>query len=166
MEVDVGRLQEMHTMLAPGTVADYLHKVAVALSRHGHSPGASLDIRLDGLQQNGTLRWIDGVIHIDSVDFHRVTEDAAEAIALASVFVAKGWVVRRRAQREEYADWLLWDHANHSAALEVSGVNKVDLLQRRLREKTKQVRRHRNQLAIKAACVVELSVPRCRLRTV
>lgn len=166
MEVDVGRLREMHPLLAPTSVTDYLHKVAVALSRHHHSPGASLDITLDGLQQNGILLWPDGLaLHIDTLDFHRVTEDAAEAIVLTLTFVSKGWVVRRRMQRGEHADWLLADPANRRIALEVSGVNSVDRSQQKLREKVEQVRRHPNQQAIKAACVVELSVSRCRLRT-
>lgn len=38
------------------------------------------------------------------LDFDRVTEDAAEAIALAMVYVSNGWVVRRRLQRGENTD--------------------------------------------------------------
>jgi len=156
----------MHPRLAPVTCADCAHKAAVGLSRHGHVPGASLDIAFDGVRQQGALYWsADSDANGDRLDFHRVTEDAAEAIAVALVHVAKGWVVRRRAQREEHADWLLVDADKQAVALEVSGVDMMDTGQRRLREKVEQVRRHQNPRAIKVACIVELGPPRSRLRT-
>jgi len=166
MDVDVSRLLEMHPRLAPTTGADCAHKAAVGLSRHSHLPGVNLEIMFDGERQRAALNWSTGPdLDGDRLDFHRVTEDAAEAIALALVYVAKGWVVRRRAQREEHADWLLVDTDMRSIAMEVSGVDMIDAGQRRLREKVEQVRRHQNPRAIKVACIVELHPPRSRLRT-
>jgi hypothetical protein len=166
MDVDLSRLLEMHPHLPPTTSADCAHKAAVGLARHGYLPGVSLEIVFDDLRQQGVLCWSAVPDAGDNrLDFHRVTEDAAEAIALALVHVAKGWTVRRRAQREEHADWLLVDPDRQSVALEVSGVNLVDAGQRRLREKVEQVRRHQNPQAIKVACIVELARPRSRLRT-
>ncbi len=166
MDVDLSRLIEMHPRLAPSTGADCAHKAAVGLARHGHLPGVGLEILFDDLRQQGNLYWsAESEASDDHLDFHRVTEDAAEAIALALVFVTKGWAVRRRAQREEHADWLLEDSDKQAVALEVSGVNMLDVGQRRLREKVAQVRRHQNPRAIKVACIVELSPPRSRLKT-
>ena len=165
MEVDVTRLQEMHPRLAPTTVADCLHKLALGLARHDHESPVPLEIQLSDTGIGGTLHWREIASHPESFDFNRVTEDAAEAIALAVVHVANGWQVRRRARREEHADWLLRDPADRSIALEVSGVDSVDLYRRRLIEKIRQVSQHPNGRAVKAACVVELSPPRCRLQT-
>jgi hypothetical protein len=166
MDIDVSRLLVMHPRLAPTTGADCAHKAAVGLARHGHLPGVSFETAFDDRRQQGALYWsADSDASGDHLDFHRVTEDAAEAIALALVHVVRGWVVRRRAQREEHADWLLVDTNNQSVALEVSGVDMTDIGQRRLREKVEQVRRHQNPRAIKVACIVELGPPRSRLRT-
>ena len=119
----------------------------------------------DTIDQEVTLRWEETNPAADNLDFNRVTEDAAEAIALALVHVVQGWSVRRRAQREEHADWLLSDADDRPIALEVSGVDMVDQSRQRLVEKTIQVRRHANRRALKIACVVELHPPRCRMRT-
>jgi hypothetical protein len=166
MDVDLRRLIDMHPRLAPTTAADCAHKAAVGLARHNHLSGASLAIAFDDLSQQSSLYWSTVPETADDrLDFHRVTEDAAEEIALALVHVAKGWAVRRRAQREEHADWLLVDSDKQPIALEVSGVNMADIGQRRLREKVAQVRRHQNPRAMKVACVVELNPPRSRFRT-
>jgi hypothetical protein len=156
----------MHPRLAPTTGADCAYKAAVGLARHGHVPGVSLEIAFDDRREHRALYWPDQSVAGDThLDFNRVTEDAAEAIALALVHVVKGWVVRRRAQRQEHADWLLVDSDKQAIALEVSGVDMVDTGQRRLREKVGQVRRHQNPRAIKVACIVELGPPRTTLRT-
>lgn len=96
------------------------------------------------------------------MDFHRVTEDAAEAIALALVNVAHGWVARRRLQRGEFADWLFVDKDSNAIALEVSGVDKIDVGLQRLRQKVDQVKQS-GAASTKGACVVELQPPRSRL---
>lgn len=127
--------------------------------------GVNLGIVLDGRGRRGTLHWLNASGgDAGQLDFHRVTEDTAEAIALALVHVAKGWVVRRRLQRGEAADWLLVDPDRNLVAMEVSGVNTVDPAQRRLREKVAQVGNCK-VAGDKVACVVEIGPPRSRLRT-
>ncbi len=165
MELHLARLREMHPLLALSTVADYAHRAAVGLGRHKHISGVSLGIDLDSRVQRGTLHW-DAASEDDAhqLDFHRVTEDTAEAVALALVHIAKGWVVRRRLQRGEAADWLLVDPDHNLVALEVSGTDTVDTARRRLAEKVDQVGRCKIA-GTKAACVVEIGPPRSRLRT-
>ena len=166
VEVDVRRLGDLHPRLSPTTVADFRHKAAVGLARHDHRSGVPFTLSFDGLARQTTLIWADDAAPSGEMfDFHDVTEHAAEAIALSLVGTAHGWRVHRRAQREEYADWQLFDMSGGRIALEVSGVNMIDRGQRRLLDKAGQVRRHRNDRALKLACVVELHPPRCRLRT-
>ena len=71
------------------------------------------------------------------LDRNRVTEDGAEAVALTYVNSKAGWVVKRRMNRGESADWLLTT-GTRSLALEVSGTTETNPLPR-LREKRQQV---------------------------
>ena len=98
------------------------------------------------------------------LDSLRVTEDAAEGVALALVAVSRNWVVRRRLQRGEFADWLLADAEQRPVALEISGLDR-DISGRRLLEKKEQVSRSRD-VVIRAACVVELAIPRATVECV
>jgi hypothetical protein len=108
-----------------------------------------------------TLRWSPaGAQDREQLDHHRVTEDAAEAITLALVYSAYGWVVRRRMQRGESADWLMVDPGGRGIALEISGMDSGDHV-RRLREKLAQV--HTARFASRAACVVVLRTPEAAL---
>jgi len=95
-----------------------------------------------------------------SIDFGS-PRTPAEAVALALVHIALGWVVRRRLQRGESADWLLKDPLARLVALEVSGVDEHED-PHRLRKKLNQVRRA-TVARQKAACVVELLAPRAAL---
>ena len=116
----------------------------------------------EGEAREASLHWVRSQLGVaDQDDRYQVTEDAAEAIALVLVHVARGWVVKRRLQRGEFADWLLQDPEARLVALEISGIDDGELGQR-LRLKLEQVRRATiaNQ---RAACVVELSAPRAIL---
>lgn len=95
------------------------------------------------------------------LDVNRVTEDTAEAIALALVHHARGWVVRRRLQRGDFADWLLMDPAHNLVALEVSGVSHPDG-GARMRTKIIQVQKCSIR-PTRAACVVTLASPESSL---
>lgn len=75
---------------------------------------------------------------INKHDQNRVTEDGAEAVALAVASRHAAWRVVRRMQREERADWLLEDDDQRLIALEVSGVDKGSI-DARMSEKLKQV---------------------------
>jgi hypothetical protein len=80
-------------------------------------------------------------------------------------YVAKGWVVRRRLQRGEFADWLLLDGDRRLVAMEISGIDAEDRGGRRLREKIGQVGKSA-VTQLKAACVAEFRPPRVTLATV
>lgn len=156
------QLKSMHPLLSASTAAEYGHRAAVGLERHHHKTGVALATLIESEAGDASLHW-DSMPFGDAeqLDRHRITEDAAEAITLALVFVARGWVVRRRLQRGESGDWLLQDSEARLVALEVSGIDEGDHSDR-LRIKLEQVRRatfaHQQ-----AACVVELSAPRAAL---
>ena len=165
MKVDLDELQRMHPRLPKSTVAEYAHRAALGLGRHQHQPGVGMPSALDNRLHETTVHWSPSESSdAEQLDRHRVTEDAAEAIALALVHVARGWVVRRRLQRGEFADWLLEDSHSTLVALEISGTDEADGT-RRLLEKMEQVRKS-NVANSRAACVVVLAVPRTTLKTV
>ncbi len=166
MEFDLTRLGEMHPLLAKSTASEFAHSSAIGLGRHGHKPGVQLSLILKGRSEPNTLQWVEAPAGATAqLDFHRVTEDTAEAVALAIAHVANGWVVRRRLQRGEFADWLLIDRRNGLIAMEVSGVDKMDVSGRRMREKLEQARKCQLP-GKKVACVVEFQPPRSRMRVV
>lgn len=158
----------MHPLLPLSTVDDLARKAAVALDRHGHEPSALIYLTIDGLRSVSTLEWepVD-TPGGDLMDRKRVTEDAAEAISLALVSTLYAWVVRRRLQQGEHADWLLDDtrerddSLDRKVALEVSGTDGRDDSRRRIREKTEQIRKCR--IGRKVVCVVEFGPPRANL---
>ncbi len=155
----------MHPLLATTTTAEYALRAAVALQRREHRPGAGLSINLDG-----GIGSLDAVLDWNKVDNeearqldnHQVTEDAAEAVALAFVSVSRGWIVRRRLQRGEFADWLLRDADGLPVALEVSGVDGPRDA-KRTREKVRQVCKV-DFASIRSACVVAFGPPAVDLR--
>jgi hypothetical protein len=157
-------LKRMHPLLPAVTAAEYGHRAALGLERHGHASGVVLKTVLDREQGRAALHWLRaGEGDEEQVDRHRITEDAAEAIALALVHGTRGWVIRRRLQRGEAADWLLHDPEARPVALEVSGTGAGGATQR-LKEKLAQVR-GATVASHRAACVVELPVPRATLAT-
>ena len=157
-------LKRMHPLLPESTAAEYGHRAALGLERHRHESGVVLKSRFHRGSREDTLHWVGSAPgDLDQLGRHRITEDAAEAIALAFVRMSLGWVVRRRLQRGEFADWLLRDAEAGLVALEVSGVD-YDGDYDRLRIKIEQVRRA-TAAAERAACVIELSGPRAIMAT-
>ena len=153
------QLKSMHPLLPASTAVEYAHRAAVGLGWHRHEPGVALATLIEDMAGNASLHWVVSPLgDAEQLDRHRVTEDAAEAVALALVNVARGWVVRRRLQRGEFADWLLQDAEARLVALEVSGIGDGEDPDR-LRIKLDQVRLATiaNQ---RGACVVELPAPR------
>ncbi len=152
-------LKSMHPLLPVSTAAEYGYRAAAGLERHNHRTGTGLATRIEDKTGEARLHWISSQAGgVDQLDRNRITEDAAEAIALGLVHVARGWVVRRRLQRGESADWLLQDPQARLIALEVSGIDQGSDSER-LRIKLEQVRRA-TVANRRAACVVELSTPR------
>jgi hypothetical protein len=155
----------MHPLLPAATAADRAHCAAVGLGRHGHTPGVVMIAMLESAEHNTVLEW--SAVPVDDhiqLDRHRVTEDAAEAISLALVHVAHGWVVRRRLARGEAADWLLDDPEQGLVALEVSGIDE-GVIVHRLRDKLLQASRA-TAAPRQFASVVEFATPRAELAPV
>ena len=155
------KLKDMHPLLPASTAAEYVYRAAIGLERHDHESGVDLPTLIEDQVGSASLHWLPSSGGGEQLDYHRITEDAAEAIALALVHVAKGWVVRRRLQRGESADWLLGDGRAGLVALEVSGIDEGDDSER-LRIKVEQVR-HAAVGDQQAACVVELASPRATI---
>ncbi len=112
----------------------------LALQRAGHTSPVLTGIDHDGQETSAEIEWLtQGLTLLDVLDSHRVTEDGAEAVALTYANFKAGWVVKRRLQRGESADWLLRNEAGW-LALEVSGMIAGDPLAR-LKQKQHQVSR-------------------------
>lgn len=165
MKLDLARLKEMHPLLPAVTAADRAHCAAVGLGRHGHTPGVAMTATLDTGEHQTELDWaVAPAEHATQLDPHRVTEDAAEAVSLALVNVARGWVVKRRLARGEAADWLLADPEQGVVALEVSGIDS-GAVTTRLKEKLRQAARA-TAAPRQFASVVELATPQMVLAAV
>jgi hypothetical protein len=68
----------------------------------------AIGLELERIASQDLLFWPGAdLTELDQHDYDRVTEDGAEAIALALAHRHRGWRVVRRLQREEHADWLL-----------------------------------------------------------
>ena len=171
VELDLDRLGVMHPKLQLAGEAElYQRRGALALTRSQHAPGVSADV-VNGAETFGaTLRWTaipSPKQALDVVDEIRLTEDGAEAVALAFVHARSGWQAKRRVQREGFADWLLQGASNRklALALEVSGTASDDA-EKRLRKKLAQVSRHAEKNNVRAALVVSFAEPRILAATV
>jgi hypothetical protein len=164
VRLDLTQLKNMHPFLPLSTAVEYGHRAAVGLERHHHEPGVTLATSMESVAREASLHWVGSPFgDADQLDQQQITEDAAEAVALALVHAARGWVVRRRLQRGEFGDWLLQDPDSHLVALEISGIDAGDD-SARLRMKLEQVRRA-TIASQRVACVVELSTPRATVAT-
>jgi len=166
--IDLACLRDMHPRLPPDMAQIMVTRAALGLQRNKHSSGAALHIDVETVVLRCILRWPDADLRTAKQhDFNRITEDGAEAIALAVAHKTKTWRVVRRMQREEYADWLL-EHreggARELVALEVSGVDRGDIAVR-LGEKMDQVARSRD-VDQRWAGVVGFQKPKAALQSV
>jgi hypothetical protein len=105
-------------------------RAALALQRR-HRPGVVLSCDVAGKLSEEELHWAerppDSELH---EDFNRVTEEGAEAIALALAGHNRKWRVLRRLQSRasDGVDWLLTDSTtNTRVILEVSGTDEGSL---------------------------------------
>lgn len=121
-----------------GHPTDYVKYAALALQRAGHISPVQANVEHDGEKSETHIDWPHhDLTGLGTMDGHRVTEDGAEAVALAYVHFKAAWVVKRRLQRGEKADWLLRNTTGW-LAMEVSGTIAEDP-QGRLVEKQRQV---------------------------
>lgn len=156
MKLALHRLCEMHPKLR-GQPTDLSVLGALALQREGHASPVPASFNHDGQSTTGEIEWLtQDMKPLEVLDTHRVTEDGAEAVALAYVHAKDGWVVKRRLNRGECADWLLSNEACW-LALEVSGTAHGEPLAR-LEEKKCQVARC-SLLADRLAIVVAFRSP-------
>lgn len=140
-----------------GHPTDYAKYGALALQRAGHISPVQTNIEHDGQKAATQIEWTrQDMAVLGTIDSHRVTEEGAEAVALAYVHRKAAWVVKRRLQRGERADWLL-ANATGWLAMEVSGTI-TDDPQGRLAEKKQQVS-HCSLPAERLAVVVAFDSP-------
>lgn len=139
MKLALHDLLNAHPVLR-GHPIDYPLSGGLALSRAGHSSPARAETEHDGVADSASLEWhIDDATSLEAMDAHRLTEDGAEAVALAYVHQVGRWQIKRRLRRGERADWLLQSEARW-LALEISGTVQEDA-RHRLKEKNDQVSR-------------------------
>lgn len=165
MDLDLGRLREMHPRLPVDVALLLVTRAALGLGRNGHASGVGISLDIQRVLSRGLLAWPGADLgEIDHHDSKRITEDGAEAVALVLAHLHGGWRVRRRLQQRENADWLLEGPGNgrrRVAALEVSGVDRGSIASR-LRDKLQQVARCRD-VDQRWAGVVGFEKPRAAL---
>jgi len=132
----------MHPRLPTDLAVMMVGRAALALERNAHTPGVGLSLDVERVLSKGLLSWpAADLTRVDQHDHNRITEDGAEAVALALAHRHRAWRVIRRMQREEHADWLLEDAregVRQVVALEISGVDRGSI-RARLSEKLAQV---------------------------
>ena len=143
---------------------------ALALARAKHAPGVLARVENAGEVGQAMIRWApppDVPLALDLSDGKRVTEDGAEAIALAFVHARSGWTVRRRIQQGGSGDWLLTSPSKTkmALALEVSGTV-TDDARGRLTVKLAQVAGVTEKRCVRAAVVVGFQRPEILAATV
>jgi hypothetical protein len=124
----------MHTRLPIDVALVIVGRAALALERNNHASGVRFSQDVERVLSDGPLSWPGADLgKMDQHDQNRITEDGAEAVALALAHGHRAWRVIRRMQREEHADWLLEDlgkGGRQVVALEVSGVDRGAIVAR------------------------------------
>jgi hypothetical protein len=137
MRLKLHELTVIHSALR-GHPVDLARYGGLGLQRGGHTSPAEASVNRDGISSTIDIEWrLEALVLLDVLDRNRVTEDGGEAVALSYVNAKDGWIVKRRLQRGEHADWLL-SKANRWLALEVSGIMEGDA-SGRLKQKEEQV---------------------------
>jgi hypothetical protein len=147
-------------------VTPLAHRTAVALERR-HRPGVHLTGNVQETAIDEEIHWrprTPGAATYE--DINRVTEEGAEALALALACSKAAWRIERRLQARlaEGADWLLIDPATGSTVvLEIGGTDERDL-DALLALKIEQARRSPfSERGMPAACVVRFLEPSVEL---
>ena len=144
MDIDLADLREMHPRLPEDLALVMIGRAALSLQRSGHDSPVNVRLDVERAVTRGKLAWPGSDTgFLDQHDSKRLTEDGAEAIALALGHRARGWRIVRRLQQGEHADWLLEEPsagAGLRIGLEVSGVARGSITSR-LTEKLEEVAR-------------------------
>lgn len=166
--LDLSCLCDMHPRLPGDLAAIMAIRAAFGLQRNKHSAGVNLHMAIENAISACALTWPAADLRLAKQhDHNRITEDGAEAIALAVAHKTKTWRVVRRMQREEHADWLLEhdsDGKRKLVAFEVSGVDQGSIMVR-MREKLAQVAKN-SDVDHRCAGVVGFERPEASLRSV
>ena len=152
--IDLSRLAEMHPKLERIMASVLTLRAALGLARNNHSSGAELQMNIE--REESMRAILLPSVDIEMTEQHdskRVTEEGAEAIALAVVFETKGYSIRRRMQQGEHGDYLLENQLTGAKmAFEISGIDRGSI-QRRLREKLAQIAENTDYEDLRAAVV-------------
>ena len=74
----------MHARLPTDLALVMVGRAALALERNGHASGVRVSLDLERVMSSGMLSWPGADLSkIDQHDHNRITEDGAEAVALA-----------------------------------------------------------------------------------
>lgn len=164
MKLDLDQLGQMHPRLQQASLAEsYRRHAAMALARAAHVSGVHSQVVEGSTTTRATLHWTALPTDAEAlglIDAKRVTEDGAEAVALAVVHTTGGWTVKRRMQQGEHGDWLLVgpQHTLLNLVLEVSGTEESNAAQR-LGQKLSQVAKSTEPNCDCAAVVVSFKEP-------
>ena len=158
--IDLDDLAGLCPGLPPESARSLTFRAVIALQRR-HLPGVELlgNVRGEALREPLMWRKLPATI-ARMEDLNRVTEEGAEALALALVGRRGGWRAKRRLQsrRSEGADWLMVD-GDAKIILEVGGTDDGDL-EALYRRKIKQAEEAAWPKGIlRAACVVRFVEP-------
>jgi len=127
MIIDLDRLKTRHPEL-PDAIASSLGFLAALALQRRHRPGVALSAEVRGVATSHTVTWrrVQKKAR-EQVDWHRTTEDGAEAIALGLAHEACQWVVLRRLQRRQRGDWLVKDGSGRRVVFEIGGLDEGSL---------------------------------------
>jgi hypothetical protein len=151
--------------LCPGLRAESAEPLAfravIALQRH-HQSGVKLSGTMRGKDLREALKWKERPAQLTEMeDFNRVTEEGAEALALALAGRHCGWRVKRRLQSRlsEGADWLMVSGASE-VIVEVGGTDEggLEVLHRRKVSQAQGASWPRG--VARAACMVRFVEPK------
>ncbi len=138
------------------------YRAVIGLQRR-HSPGVHLEIDVQDRRSREQLAWRQRERSAALYqDMNRVTEEGAEAIALAVACTRGGWRVERRLQSRlaEGADWLLGSVVSGAKlVLEVSGTDEGDIAALLARKLTQARGSPFAATAQPGACVVSFLEP-------
>jgi hypothetical protein len=142
MEINLAHLRDMHPRLPEDLAILMIDRAALGLQRNAHGSPVAVSLDVERIVTQGVLAWPGSdLASLNQHDQNRITEDGAEAVALALAHRDRGWRIVRRMQKEEHADWLLErgdEESRQFIALEVSGVDRGSIAAR-LAEKLAQV---------------------------
>lgn len=156
-DLNLAALCEMHPLLPVDLATIMTIRAALGLQRNSHTSGRELRAKIEAENLIFSLLW--PLADLDTTIQHdrkRITEDGAEAIALALASMAKSWKVVRRLQQGEYADWLLESYADGVRRLigfEIGGTDRgsiTQLLKLKLKSVAKCIDAHQRSAGVVA----------------